>query len=183
LGSFSSPWVREQLPSLATFKKAFRARTTLIHGKQSGKVPEEVEASSAHVYTMQAISLPFDSSRNLFFAGDLVIHGIQQRQLCPCRGTKPSSYTPDALAAEYILPFSKVWASKRPYGAPLAGITFRRHLHRHSCPPSARLDRLRYRHIRLTRLRRLQLRYQRRTSPLFSSPNRSPLSPHRSHTR
>ena len=66
MGSFSSPWVREQLPSLATFKKAFRARTTLIRGKRSGKVPEEAEASSARVYTMQAISLPFDSSRNLF---------------------------------------------------------------------------------------------------------------------
>lgn len=50
---------------LATFKKAFRARTTLIRGKQYGKVPEEAGASSVHVYTMQAISLPFNSSRNL----------------------------------------------------------------------------------------------------------------------
>ena len=94
MGSFSSLWVRKQLPSLATFKKAFRARTNLIRDKQSGKFPEDAGASSAHDYTMQAISLPFDSSRNLF------LHLIWS--YTGFRGTKFSSYTLDSLAIYYF---------------------------------------------------------------------------------
>ena len=80
--------------SLATFKKAFRARATLVCGKQSGKVPQEAGASSAYVYTMQAISLPFDSSRNLF------LHVIWS--YTGFKSTRFSSYTLDSQAIGYF---------------------------------------------------------------------------------